>query len=65
MTRDSEFYSGKTQRAWRSAGEKLCAHPSFSKDGNGWGPDEVDYYCTTCGEIKVGRNGKVPLPRGH
>lgn len=63
MSPDSIFASTKARLAWESIGGPYCDHPSFSRDANGYGVDEVDYFCLTCGAIKVGRNGDMPEPR--
>lgn len=65
MGGDSTFASTKARLAWERIGSPYCEHPSFSRDANGYGVDEVDYFCLMCGAIKVGRNGEVPEPRGN
>lgn len=64
MAKNNVFFSERAQKNWERRGSPYCEHPRFSKDGNDWGTDEVDYYCDTCGAIRVGRDGEPPPPSG-
>ena len=64
MDRDATFASTKAFAAWEKAGRPYCEHPDFYRDGNAYGPDDVDWYCGSCGALKSGRNGDTPPPAG-
>lgn len=65
MSPDSTFASTKARLQWEKDGSPYCEHPSFSRDANGYGVDEIDYFCLRCGAIKVGRNGEMPPASGN
>ncbi|MDN5964341.1 MAG: hypothetical protein L0H81_07330 [Actinomyces sp.] len=63
--KEGQVSSDVAEEEWKAKGSPYCEHPSFRHD-RGWlgMQDEVDYYCTTCGEIGVGKYGEKPAPRG-
>lgn len=64
MDKTPVFASSNARRAWEQSGSPYCEHPSFLRDGNGYGSDEIDWHCTTCGALKVGRDGPTPPSAG-
>lgn len=63
-----QFDSDVTRERWLASGSPYCEHPVFVADRDtGWSgsrQDDYDRFCTTCGALRLGREGPLPEPSG-